>query len=99
MFDSADVGIALNAMGDMQAEEAADVVLMDDDILRVPAVMKIASGISQLLIQNVLLLCAARLLLLILALAGLLSVLPAALLNTICVCLVCLNALRSFTLE
>ena len=37
--------------------------------------------------------------LLILALSGLLPLLPAALLNMLCGCLACLNALRSFTIE
>lgn len=99
MFDGADVGIALNAMGDLRAEDTADVVLMDDDILRVPVVLKIVSGVSRLLTENVILLSAARFLLLVLALTGLLTILPAALLNTLCVCLVCANALRSFTVE
>ena len=99
MFRSADVGIALNAMGDSRAEAEADVVLMDEDILRVPNVMMIASGVFRLLMENVILLAAARLLLLILTLSGLVSILPAALLNTVCVCLACANALRSFTIE
>ena len=34
-----------------------------------------------------------------LALSGLLPLLPAALLNMLCGCLACLNALRSFTIE
>lgn len=99
MFESADVGIALNAMGDSRAEDAADVILMDDDILRVPAVMKIVSAITRLLQENVILLAAAKLVLLILALSGMLPLLPAALLNMLCGCLACLNALRSFTIE
>ena len=99
MFDSADIGIALNAMGDNSAEEAADVILMDDDILRVPAVMKISSAIKLLLQENVILLAASKFILLILSLSGLLAVLPTALLHMLCGCLACLNALRSFTIE
>lgn len=99
MFGSADVGIALNAMGDSRAEDAADVVLMDDDILRVPAVMKIVSDITRLLQENVILLAASKLILLTLALSGLIGALPAVMLNTLCGCLACLNALRSFTIE
>ena len=99
MFRNADIGIALNAMGDPRAEDEADVVLMDEEILRVPAVLMIAAGIFRLLMENIALLGAARLLLLILALTGLISILPAAIVNTVCVCLACLNALRSFTVE
>ena len=99
MFERADVGIALNAMGDLRAEEAADVVLMDEDILRVPQVMMISSGISRLLLENVVLVAGIKLILLILALTGLLSILPAAVLNTVCTVLACVNSLRSFKVE
>lgn len=99
MFENADVGIALNAMGDEQAEDAADVILMDDDILRVPAVMRIVFDIARLLQENVILLGGSKLLLLILALSGLLSLLPAMLIHVLCTALACLNALRSFTID
>ncbi|MBR3200226.1 MAG: cadmium-translocating P-type ATPase [Mogibacterium sp.] len=49
----ADVGIAMGSLGSDAAIEAADVVIMDDDIGRIPAVMKIARktlGISK---QNI----------------------------------------------
>ena len=49
----ADVGIAMGSLGSDAAIEAADVVIMDDDIGRIPAVMGIARktlGISR---QNI----------------------------------------------
>ena len=49
----ADVGIAMGSMGSDAAIEAADVVIMDDDIGKIPAVMQIARktlGISK---QNI----------------------------------------------
>lgn len=49
----ADVGIAMGSLGSDAAIEAADVVIMDDDIRRIPAVMAIARktlGISK---QNI----------------------------------------------
>ena len=49
----ADVGIAMGSLGSDAAIEAADVVIMDDDIGRIPAVMEIARktlGISR---QNI----------------------------------------------
>ena len=49
----ADVGIAMGSLGSDAAIEAADVVIMDDDLRRIPAVMRIARktlGISR---QNI----------------------------------------------
>ena len=53
MLSVADVGIAMGSLGSDAAIEAADVVIMDDDIGRIPAVMGIARktlGISR---QNI----------------------------------------------
>ena len=99
MFESADVGIAMNAMGDDLAENAADVILMDDDIQRIPAVFRIVTGVARLLMTDVGLLSGSRLLLLVLGLSGTISILPAALLNTAFVAAACFVALRSFSIE
>ena len=49
----ADLGIAMGGLGSDAAIEAADVVIMDDDIARVPIAMKIASFTRHIVTQNV----------------------------------------------
>jgi Cd2+/Zn2+-exporting ATPase len=50
---SADVGIAMGGSGTAQAMDTADVVLMRDDLLRVPALLRIARRSRALVRQNV----------------------------------------------
>ena len=49
----ADVGIAMGSLGSDAAIEAADVVIMDDDIARIPSVMGIARKTLSISKQNI----------------------------------------------
>lgn len=49
----ADVGIAMGGMGTDAAIEAADVVIMDDDLSRLPTAIRIARQTQHIVIQNV----------------------------------------------
>lgn len=49
----ADVGIAMGGAGSDSAIEAADVVVMDDDISRVPAALEIAGFTRRVVLQNI----------------------------------------------
>ena len=49
----ADVGIAMGSLGSDAAIEAADVVIMDDDLRRIPQVMKIAQRTVTISRQNI----------------------------------------------
>jgi len=49
----ADVGVAMGALGSDAAVEAADVVLMDDDPLRLPLAMRIARRTRRIAWQNI----------------------------------------------
>lgn len=49
----ADVGIAMGSLGSDAAIEAADVVIMDDDIAKIPAVMKTACKTLSISRQNI----------------------------------------------
>ncbi len=50
---SADVGIAMGAAGTAQAMETADVVLMQDDLHRVPTALRIARQSRSVVKQNI----------------------------------------------
>lgn len=49
----ADIGIAMGAMGSDAAIEAADVVLMDDDPLKIPTAMRIARKCMAIVRENI----------------------------------------------
>ena len=49
----ADVGIAMGAIGSDAAIEAADVVLMDDDIAKLQVGLRIAKNTRKIVLQNI----------------------------------------------
>lgn len=49
----ADVGISMGALGSDAAIEAADVVIMDDDLLKIPKAMRIAKDTMRIAKQNI----------------------------------------------
>ena len=49
----ADIGIAMGALGSDAAIEAADVVLMDDDPMKIPAALRIAKKCMTIVYQNI----------------------------------------------
>jgi Cd2+/Zn2+-exporting ATPase len=56
-----DVGFAMGALGSDAAIEAADVVVMDDNIARVPAALRVASFTRRIVIENIVLALAVKL--------------------------------------
>ena len=53
VLSRADVGIAMGAIGSDAASEAADVVLMDDDLRKLPQAIKIARKTLRIVQQNI----------------------------------------------
>ena len=53
VLSRADVGIAMGSLGSDAAIEAADVVIMDDDLSKIPKVMRIAAKTLSISRQNI----------------------------------------------
>ena len=91
----ADVGFAMGSLGSDAAIEAADIVLMDDDICKIPAIMRIARKTSGIVRGNVVFALAVKLLILALSAIGLASM-WAAVFGDVGVCILCiLNSMRA----
>lgn len=67
----ADVGIAMGSMGSDAAIEAADVVIMDDDLTRIPIVIRIARRTVAISTQNIVFALFVKILILVLTAFGL----------------------------
>ena len=65
-----DVGIAMGAMGSDAAIEAADVVLMDDNLRKIPLAVKISKKCMRIVIENIVFSLIVKLLCLLLAALG-----------------------------
>ena len=91
----ADVGIAMGALGSDAAIEAADVVLMTDEMDRLPQVMGVARRVRQLSRQNVVFALGVKVAVLVLAALGMAGM-WAAVFADVGVALICvLNAMRA----
>ena len=91
----ADVGIAMGALGSDAAIEAADVVLMTDEMDRLPQVMSVARRVRQLSRQNVAFALGVKVAVLVLAALGMAGM-WAAVFADVGVALICvLNAMRA----
>ncbi len=67
----ANIGFAMGAMGTDTAIETADVALMDDDLRKIPAFIRLSRATHAVLVQNIALALGIKAVFLLLALAGL----------------------------
>lgn len=67
----ADLGVAMGAAGTDTAIEAADVLIMNDDLRRLPATIALSARVHRVLWQNIVLALGIKLVFLLLAIAGL----------------------------
>lgn len=66
----ADIGFAMGAMGSDTAIETADVALMDDNLLKIPAFLKLSRTTRRVLVQNISLALGIKVVFLVMVLAG-----------------------------
>ena len=69
----ADVGFAMGSLGSDAAIEAADIVLMDDDLRKLPLIIKIAKRTMRIVKSNIAFAIGVKLLILVLSALGLVS--------------------------
>jgi Cd2+/Zn2+-exporting ATPase len=67
----ADVGIAMGSLGSDAAIEAADIVIMDDDLRKISSVIRIARGTVRIVKENIVFALAVKLIILVLGALGL----------------------------
>ena len=91
----ADIGIAMGAMGSDAAIEAADVVLMDDDPLKIAKAIKISRKCLNIVYQNIVVAIAIKLLCLVLVALGFASMWLAVFADVGVMILAVLNAIRA----
>ena len=95
----ADVGIAMGSMGSDAAIEAADVVIMDDDLTRIPIVIRIARRTVAISTQNIVFALFVKILILVLTAFGLTNM-WIAVFGDVGVAVLCiLNAMRLLTIK
>jgi len=70
VLSRADVGIAMGAMGSDAAIEAADVVLMNDDLNKIPQAIRIARKTMRIVYQNIVFAIGVKVLIMILGAVG-----------------------------
>ena len=95
----ADVGIAMGSMGSDAAIEAADIVIMDDDLARIPIVIRIARRTVAISTQNIVFALLVKILILILTAFGLTNM-WIAVFGDVGVAVLCiLNSMRLLTIK
>ena len=95
----ADVGIAMGTMGSDAAIEAADVVLMDDDIRKIAGVVQIARKTIGIVKQNIVFALSVKVLVLILGAVGIANMWVAVFADVGVSVLAILNAMRTLRLS
>lgn len=94
-----DIGIAMGSMGSDAAIEAADIVLMDDDIRKIPLVMRIASKTMGIVRQNIVFALGVKLLFLILGALGIANMWEAVFADVGVSVIAILNAMRTLNIK
>jgi len=94
-----DVGFAMGGLGSDAAIEAADVVVMDDDVARIPMALKIASFTRRIVIENIVLALAVKGIFIALGAFGAADMWEAVIADVGVSLLAVLNALRTATFD
>ena len=94
MLSRADIGIAMGAMGSDAAIEAADIVLMDDDPLKIAKAIKISKKCLGIVYENIIFALGVKLVCLILGALGIANMWVAIFADVGVMVIAVLNAIR-----
>ena len=95
VLSRADIGIAMGAMGSDAAIEAADIVLMDDDPLKIVKAIKISRKCLRIVYENIIFAIGIKLICLILGALGIANMWLAIFADVGVMILAVLNAIRA----
>ena len=95
VLSRADIGIAMGALGSDAAIEAADIVLMDDDPIKIPKAIRIAKRCMSIVYENIYFAIGVKLLCLILGAVGIANMWAAIFADVGVMVLAVLNAIRA----
>lgn len=95
VLSRADIGIAMGSMGADAAIEAADIVLMDDNILKIPSVMRIARKTLLIVKQNIVFALVVKAAVLLLGAAGMANMWEAVFADVGVAVIAILNSMRT----
>jgi len=99
VLSRADIGIAMGAMGSDAAIEAADVVLMDDDPLKISKAIRISRKCLRIVYQNIYFAIGVKILCLILGAAGIANMWVAIFADVGVMIIAVLNAIRALNVK
>ena len=91
----ADVGISMGILGSDAAIEASDVILMDDNIKKIPTAIKLSKKIMRIVYQNIIFAIAVKIIVLILGAIGIAGMWLAIFADVGVACLCIINAMRT----
>lgn len=95
----ADIGIAMGGIGSDAAIEAADVVIMNDDISKLVTAVKVAKKTNRIVMQNIVFALGVKLLIMILAFFGITSIWFAIFADVGVALIALMNALRAMRIK
>lgn len=99
VLSRADIGIAMGALGSDAAIEAADIVLMDDDPLKIAKAIRIAKKCIRIVYENIYFAIGVKLLCLMLAAVGIVNMWIAIFADVGVMILAVLNAIRTLRIR
>jgi Cd2+/Zn2+-exporting ATPase len=98
-FVAASVGVAMGAAGAAMAVNTADVVLMSENLLRIPQTLDLAKFTRRIIFQNVCFSLCVKLIAIILAFFGFIILWNAIIIDMGCLVAVALNGIRPLNLQ